>query len=417
MTEDRRTRRNYRVLLGHGVATNAAKELTSVKLVLPFLYTSVGAPVFFAGLLVPIATAAKIGVQILVAPFVSAARSNKGFMVLAALSTALALVLISLTLNVVSVPWLVPIFLFVALVLGAAGGLGSLAFQSLIGKTLPDEHRSRLLFTQSSLAGMFAVIVAFTSLLVLQPGTSLVAHQELMWLAIGLFLLSALVVTAVRETVARQLSDDHDGHENRNSRVAELLDGFRIALALPWFRRFLVARTLYLSIELAMPFFSIHAASFHGSSVIGLNAFVIASSIGLVVGGLFWPKIGKSSVSTILVLAAGMTCAGGLLAMAIELNLVSQGVYLYAIVFVLVSVGAQGIHNGRTLYLIGATTDRERPYCIAASSVSIGLVAIVFGAVLGALASFRGVAWPIFALIVLNVLAALYSLKLRDTHL
>lgn len=416
MTEDGRTKPNYRILLGQGVATDAANELTSVKLVLPFLYTSVGAPVFFAGLLVPITKAAKIGVQILVAQFVSAARSSKGFIVQSTFATALALVFMSLTLHVVPPAWLVPVFLIVALTLGAASGVGSLAFQALIGRTLPDRERSRLLFTQSSLAGLFTVTVALVSQLVLQPGTSRVAHQELIWLAIGLFVLSALMVMAVREPQAPETPDQHDDAESRSQRLSELREEFQVALAIPWFRRFLIARSLYLSIELAMPFFAIHAASFHGNSVIGLNAFIIASSVGLVVGGVIWPRIGKNSVLVILVLAAAVTCVGGLLALAIEFSLVSQGVFLYAIVFVLVSIGAQGIKNGRTLFLIGATTDQQRPYCIAASNVSIGLIAIIFGAVLGALASFRGVGWPIFALIALNVLAALYTLRLRGNR-
>ena len=83
MTQDQDARRNYPVLLGQGIFTSAGTELTSVKLVLPFLYMSVGAPVFFAGMLVPVSTIAKRGMQILVAPLVSSGRSRKGFMVLA----------------------------------------------------------------------------------------------------------------------------------------------------------------------------------------------------------------------------------------------------------------------------------------------------------------------------------------------
>ena len=414
MTERQRPRRNYAVLLGQGVSNSAANELTSVKLVLPFLYTSVGAPVFFAGLLVPLYTVAKIAVQIVVAPIVSAARSNKKFMILAGLATASALVLISLTVDVVRAAWLVPIFLFAALAIGAANGLGSLAFQNLIGRVLPSESRSRLLFTQSSLAGIFTVIVALGSELILQPGTSTAAHQELIWLGISLFVISALLILAVREPEMPQPTGSRGARESSRRHVAELTESFRIALALPWFHRFLIARSLFLSIELAMPFYSIHAATFHGNSVSGLNAFVIASSIGLVVGGLLWPRIGKGSVYTILALAAGTACLGGLLAIAIEFRLVSQAIYLYAIVFVLISLGAQGIKNGRNLYLIGMATDQERPYCIAVANVSIGVIAIAFGAVLGALASFRGVGWPIFVLIALNILAAIYALKLRN---
>jgi MFS family permease len=412
MTEDQDVRRNFAVLLGQGVSGGAGNELTSVQLVLPFLYTTAGAPVFFAGLLVPVSTVAKRVVQILAAPLISAARSNKRLIALATLGTALAIVLISVTFDVVGVYWLVPIFLFAAVVIGGANGLGGLAFQDLIGRILTDERRRRLLFTQSSLAGLFVVIVAFGSQRIFQPGTSRVAHQELIWLGIGLFVLSALLIMLVREPPKRSPSGAREEAQERGQ-TAALRDSFRIAFALPWFGRFLVARTLYLSVELAIPFFSIHAASFHGNSISGLNAFVIAASLGLMIGGLLWARIGKRSVDRILLLAAGLTCIGGLLAMAIELRLVPQNIFCYAIVFVLVSLGAQGTKNGRTLYLLGMTTDEERPFCIAVANATIGMVAIVFGALLGALASLKGVSWVILALIVLNIFAAVYTLRLR----
>jgi hypothetical protein len=325
---------------------------------------------------------------------------------------ALAIVLISLTFDVVGAYWLVPIFLFATLVIGAANGLSGLAFQDLIGRILTDERRRKLLFTQSSLAGLFVVIVAFGSQLIFQPGTSRVAHQELIWLGIGLFVLSALLIMLVREPAKRSPSGAREEAQERGQ-IAALRDSFRIAFALPWFGRFLVARTLYLSVELAIPFFSIHAASFHGNSISGLNAFVIAASIGLMIGGFVWPRIGKRSVGRIMTLAVALTCVGGLMAIAIELRLISQSILCYAIVFVLVSLGAQGVKNGRTLYLLGMTTDEERPFCIAVANVTIGMGAIVFGALLGALASLKGVSWVILALIVLNVLAAIYTLRLR----
>jgi hypothetical protein len=37
------------------------------------------------------------------------------------------------------------------------------------------------------------------------------------------------------------------------------------------------------------------------------------------------------------------------------------------------------VKNGRTLYLLGMTTDEERPFCIAVANVTIGMVAITFG--------------------------------------
>jgi len=38
----------------------------------------------------------------------------------------------------------------------------------------------------------------------------------------------------------------------------------------------------------------------------------------------------------------------------------------------------------------------------------------VFGSLLGALASLKGVTWVILALIVLNIVAAVYTLRLRN---
>jgi MFS family permease len=179
-------RRNEAVLLGQGVSGGVATELTSVGLVLPFLYTTIGAPIVFAGLLVPLNTLSKRISQIFTARFVGTARSNARIIALATLTMAAAIVLISLTFGAIKPLWAVPVFLIVSAVLGAAAGVNGLAFQDLIGRALPKQRRSRLLFVQSGIAGVFVVIVAYGAQEMLRPGTSLAAHQELIWLGIGL---------------------------------------------------------------------------------------------------------------------------------------------------------------------------------------------------------------------------------------
>lgn len=119
-TGTRERRRNEAVLLGQGVSSGVATELTSVRLVLPFLYTTIGAPVFFAGLLVPLNTLSKRISQIFSARFVGTARSNTRIIALATLTMAAAIVLISLTFGAIGPLWAVPTFLTVAAVLGAA---------------------------------------------------------------------------------------------------------------------------------------------------------------------------------------------------------------------------------------------------------------------------------------------------------
>ncbi|WP_141701884.1 hypothetical protein [Methyloceanibacter stevinii] len=405
-------RRNEAVLLGQGVSGGVANELTSVGLVLPFLYTTIGAPIFFAGLIVPLNTLAKRISQIFAARFVGTARSNTPIIELATLTMAASIVLIGLTFSAISPWWAVPIFLAVAAILGAAAGINGLAFQDLIGRALPKERRSRLLFIQSSIAGIIVVLVAYGAQQVLQPSTSLAAHQELIWLGVGLYVLAAVVVLAVREPPKTSMAVD----TGSGGMVSELAGNFRIAFALPWFGKFLVARALYLSIELAIPFFSIHAATFHGDSISGLNTLVIAANIGIFLGGFLWARIGRHSVERIMVLASFLACGAGLMALGIEFGAVPPTLFCYALVFVAIALGAQGVKNGRTLYLLGRAKEHERPYCIAVANVTTGVVAVALGALLGALAGLKGVAWPIGALMVLNIAAAIYTLRLpKDT--
>ncbi len=413
MAEHDNERWNYRVLLAQGILNTAGYQFTSEKLVLPFLYTAAGLPAVFSGLLVPVAAIAKLGAQIVAAPVISAARDNKRFVGLAIATTVLAVMLISATVNTMPANGLVPVFLFVATLMGASGGVRSLAFKDMLGRILPIARSNRMLFMQSSIAGIIAIAVTLASLAILAPGTSAIAHQELIWLGIALMTLSAIAILAVREPAKPHAAESGDAPQGRPSHIQDLRRGFRIAFALAWFRRFLVARTLFLSIELAMPFYSIHAATYHGNNSSGLNTFVIASSLGLVLGGLIWPRFDPRAIRLVLATAAIVTLAGGALALTIEMKPDLQTPFIYAPVFVLVAIGTQGISTGRTLFLTDAAADTERPFCIAVSNAVTGLIAVAVGAALGVLANLQGVAWPILSMIGLNIGAALVAMTLR----
>jgi hypothetical protein len=417
MAESGTERWNYRVLLGQGIASNVGYELTSDRLVLPFLYAAAGAPVFFAGLLVPMVTVARLVAQIIIAPIIHAARSNKWFMAVATITTALALILVSATVNSGSPGLVVVVFLFVAAVLGASAGVASLAFRDMLGRVLPMRQRTRLLFAQSGLAGIVTVAVAFGAQKIEPRATSLAAHQELIWLGIAVTVIAAIVTCVVREPAKVRAMNDEHALRIHKGHIENLRASFRIAFRLSWFPRFLVARALFLSIELAMPFYSVHAAQFHGNNSSGLSTFIIASSVGLLLGGFIWPRVGKDSIRLVLAAAAGATCIGGVLALAIENQPILQTPLIYAVVFTLVAFGAQGIVNGRTVYLIGRTSDDERPFCLAVANLVISFAAIGLGVIAGTLAQLDGIVFPLFVIIGLNIVAVLYTLTmLEDVH-
>ena len=56
---------------------------------------------------------------------------------------------------------------------------------------------------------------------------------------------------------------------------------------MPWFRSYVIARCLLVSVELAMPFYAIHAAALHSHKQVSLSIFVVATGIAVVIGGPF----------------------------------------------------------------------------------------------------------------------------------
>ena len=236
-----------------------------------------------------------------------------------------------------------------------------------------------------------------------------------MWIGVAMTLLAAVAMSAVREPPKVEGAPEHpEVAQARKSDLSGLRESFTIALALPWFRRFLVARTLFLSIELAMPFYAIHAAIMHADKRNGLSTFVIASCVGLVVGWLVWPRVAKRSIKLVLASSCVFACLAGLLALALARWPLLQSPHPYSVVIALVAFAAQGISTGRTVFLIGATDDGNRSYCIAVANVLTGVFAIVMAAALGVAAHVQDIRWPIWIMVLLNVGAALYVARLGE---
>ncbi len=401
---------NFRILLGQGIFDYTGSQLTSEKLVLPFIYTALGGPLLLAGLIVPIVRVTKLVAQITVAPVIHASRQNKWFCAGALLALAVAMAIVCLTVRDASVAWVAVIFVAVTIVLGVSDGITGLAFTDMLGRVLPEQRRSTLLFAESGVAGLVAVLVALWSQTFITSKTPLDAHLELMWIGVVMLLIAAVGIVVVREPAKQE--DAPKRRETEHEKIgsyAGLRESFGIAFALPWFRRFVVARTLFLSIELAMPFYAIHAAILHKDKVNGLSTFVIASCVGLIIGGLVWPRVSRRSIRTVLAASAIVACLAGLLALALARWPQLQSPHPYSVVIAMVAFSAQGISNGRTVFLIGATTDANRSYCIAVANVLTGALAIVVAAILGTAAHFRDVHWAIWIMVALNVAAALYA--------
>ena len=394
---DNTERWNYRVLLAQGVCSEIAQNLASAQLVLPFLFLAVGAPVLYAGLLIPLVQLSRMLGQILSAPLIHSATVRKWYMGSGLAAVAFALTIVGLAANLVSIEIITVLFLAVAALIGLGQALTHLAFQHMLGHLLPQQHRTALLFSQSALSGVLAIAIAWLLSLAYEDGESFESHVALLWAGVACYLLAAIYCFALRETTAPLAA------EASKSFLGEITKGLVRALGVSWFRRLLAARFLFLSVELATPFYAIHAASLHKEGAGTLSLFVIAASAGLIVGGPLWQRMAGRSLRWVMSVGAAMAAVAGGLAITIDVVPLFRHEVYYAVVFLLVSLADQGITASSKIYLVESAPERERAYFIAASDAITGACAVAFAFALGALAHLQHVVWPLYALVALNL--------------
>lgn len=150
-----------------------------------------------------------------------------------------------------------------------------------------------------------------------------------------------------------------------------------------------------------------HKSGSHG-------VLLIATAAGLILGGFVWPPIGRTSTRLVMVASAlitGVACVG---AVAIDrvpewhTPLAHGDVFAFA----LAALGGTGIINASALYVVGRTSDDERPACLAVTGLIIDTIRIALATGMAALAHLRDVVWPIFIIFGLCLLAALAALRL-----
>ena len=415
MIDGQNDRWNFRILLGQGVLLDVSQSLSSPKLVLPFLYIALGAPILFAGLLIPIVQIARMIGQIASAPIIASAQICKWYLALGILTAAASLALIGLAVNFQSVDFLILIFLLVATIIGLGQGLSRLAFQNMLGYIIPMRVRSKLLFAQTGLSGLLVIGIAWAIHRLYATQEPSEGHLILLWVGIGVGMLAGILSMMVKEApLANTEKIISDRATTKLSFGRELLSGIRTAVQVSWFRRFILTRALFLSVELATPFYAIHAAEPHAKKSGALCSFVIATGLGLLVGGVLWNQCSRWPLRYIMSLAAILASFAALAAIGIEQWGQMEHVLFYAVVFFLISIADQGISATRKIYLANICSSEERAYYIAISDTLIGGVGLVFAFLLGVVAHLQHAIWPILILGGLNIMAAFYALRLQD---
>lgn len=394
---------NFRALIVQGTLFEAARSLASPRLVLPFLYLALGAPAVFAGLISPLVQFAQLVSQIVSAPVVTSSQTRKWYLVLcnAAMACVLAIVALA-SRDTTPAPIVLGVFLVVALAIGALKGLNTLAFSDLIGRALRPVTRNQLLFLVSAIAGAVTIAAAWASPRLAGDAEPLHQHVTLLWIGVAITALAALPSLVLREDLSRPVPTRARGVAGF---AADMREGFARAAGIDWFRRYVVARMMLVSVTLAMPFYAVHGADLHAGKSGSLGTFVVATSAAVIVGGPLWHRLAGRSQRLALCAGAVITALAGVWALVIEMTPALQTVGHHAIVFGLVSLGTQGVSGAQTLYLVNAAPEADRPYYVAVASGLTGALGVVVAFAFGAVAHLQGTEWPVAMVAGLNLAA------------
>lgn len=398
--------RNFLLNLANGAATKLAEQIASPGLVLAWLLGAIGAPVAFAGFLVPIRQAGALLPQLAAAARIRAAPRRKLFWVGA--GTVQAMALAAMIPAVLILPPLAAgcAILVLLAVFSMASGVGSVAFQDVIGKTIPKARRGRLLAARATIGGALAVSVAL--FLHLGPDLSdriwpilvLVGAAALLWLmGAGLF-------AAIEE-------EPGETGGGRNP-LEEAREGLALVRMQRGYRAYLLARIFLVSVEIAMPFYAVLAGKVAGETWKALGLYILATGLGAILSSPFWGRFADRSSRRAMIQGGVIGAFAAASAVAIA-AFAESGIatYLYALPFVIHGIAEGGVRLGRKTYLVDAAPAEERPLYVATGNTLIGCFTLASG-LLGLLLAILGLA-PMLALLgLLSLIGALAAWRMPE---
>lgn len=397
--------RNFLLNLSNGCATKLAEQLAGPNLVLPAMLASIGAPVFLIALLMPVKQAGSLIPQLAVAGHIRAFRVRKWFWTAAGAFQAMCLLLMAVT--VVSAPPHLAGAAVVALILAfsIASGVGSVAFQDVMGKTIPKGRRGRLLSGRAAIGG--ALTLAAGLALNLQRGET--APLDLFLI----LLLSAAVLWAAAALAFAFTQEVPGATSGGRSMLSELGSGMLLVRESAIYRRYLGARAGLLAAEVALPFYALYIAHAAGSGADILGTLIISVAIANIVSSPVWGALSDRSGRLAMVSSGALSALTGIFLLGLGSFADEVPLWAYGIPFLLGGIAEAGVRVSRKTYLVDIAPAEERPLYTAFSNTFAGGIALASG-LLGVLASLAGVGAAVAALILFAVLGALTALGLPE---
>ncbi|MBD3166338.1 MFS transporter, partial [bacterium] len=376
----------------------------------PWLLSTIGAPGWMAGWLMPIKQAGSMLPQISVAGAIRGFPVRKHFWFGAGVMQTIMLAVMALSLlfldNPVALGWIV---LGTLLVFSVASGVGSVAFGDVVGKTIPKTRRGRMLGLRATFGGVLTLAAGLWLRFRVKDEGDIGLFVGLIAVAAGLWLLGAVLFVLMKEMPGATKG-------GRNA-ISEARHGWKVVQTSGPFRRFLIVRgLLLLGVELAVPYYTVIGKKLLDGGTGNLGLFIIATAVAATVSSVFWGKFADTSARKTMAVAGVLSAVTAMVALgfyAFPSSWVSG--WSYAPLFFLIGLAVAGTRTGRKTFVVDLAPEDERPTYVAFSNTFAGVVTI-----LGGLMGFIGYAlgWQLMLVVLaaLSLIGALVSMTLPEVE-
>ena len=366
-------RHNYRALMVGYVSFGVAFTFINATTILPSLAGQLTDSTVLIGLIGTIFGGGWLLPQLFVARFVRNKPRMKPY-ILIGISGRITLVVIAFALwgGLARRPgvMLAVFYACIAVFIGT-DAFGSVPWFDFLARAIPLRRRGRLIGISQTLSGIAGIGVgALIGLILGSPSLPFARNYALLFALSAITLLpSTIALTTIRETPRKPLPVKEDGTGHSRWFMPVVRDSaFRIVI---------ICRTLVAMVDLATPFFVVHAANVLQLPQSVIGTFVIAQTLGSIAAsaglGAVCERFGPRNV---IRAGSGALILAPLLALAVHVSRSDWLGRAYPLVF-----AALGILNairmlGFTTYILEIAPEEERPDYIGLANTLAGLLTI-----------------------------------------
>ncbi len=399
--------RNFFAYLWANLLGKVADEISSAKLIIPWLFGLLGVPATFTGFLVPIREAGVLIPQLAVAAAVRDMPIRKGVWVVGAILSAASLIGMAWATISLEGKSAGGAIITMLIIFSLARGICSVSAKDVLGKTVSKSRRGTLMGWSASLSGIAVLLLGLWMSSINLGDSSLIVFSGLLIAGAILWLIAAILFWGIIEQPGAT--------EGGGNAIEVAIKQLKLIVVDAPFRRYVIARSLLLSVALAPPFYVLVAQQNTTSGLLGLGALIIANGLATSLSSPFWGYMSDSSSRRVMMFAsigAGLLGIFTYIAITMKWNWAVNEIGL-AVIFLLLNVMHGGVRLGRKVYLMDMASSENRASYVAVSNTIIGIM-MLFGGLIGLLGELFGTPATLLFLGLLSLVAAAYIFHLTE---